>query len=103
MSINDLNTFSHSADKIVASAMEETTAAQIQVITDKTTAYICDKAADLGCELDITVIVSSEAPYPPQEIMLEGNASPYGKKILSDIITTELNIPPEDQIWVKQK
>lgn len=95
----DLDAFSYSADHIISAAMNEAADEQIRVIKNKAEAYICDKANEFGCKLIVTIHVSPQTPYYPREIILEGSISPYCKKMLADIITSDLNIPPEDQIW----
>ncbi len=69
-----------------------------QVITQRTSAYILDKADRLGLALEVSVELSEERLAEPKAVTLRGKVSPYAKKVLSDWLTEELGI--EDQVWI---
>lgn len=69
------------------------------IIKTETEAYILDKAASLGVDLEVEVILSDTAPPLPTEVLLTGAVSPYAKVQLSEMIAAELGIPREAQRW----
>lgn len=83
-----------------AVAMGENVAAEEmeRIIKQKTQTYILDKAKALGA--DVTVEVSLEG-YIPSSVTVKGDLSPYVKSNLSASIARELNIPPEEQVWIR--
>lgn len=68
-------------------------------ITDRTQAYILEKASSVGAELTATVTVSADQPPIPVAVELEGNISPYNKRLLTQIIVNDLGIPEDAQRW----
>ena len=70
------------------------------VITEQVSAYILDKAAVFGAELDVEVLMPTDGSYQPQGVVLRGNASPYAKSRLQRIIAEEILIPKENQQWI---
>lgn len=69
------------------------------IIKSQTQAYILDKADSFGADLTVEVILdSSEIPIPCG-VRIAGEISPYGKSRLSQMITEDLEIALEDQIW----
>lgn len=71
------------------------------IIKDKLEAYILDKAKDLG--LDLTVEVTLGDDDVPEEVIIRGVASPYGKARLQQMITQDLGIAKENQLWIGQQ
>ena len=69
-----------------------------RIIKQKTETYILDKAKALG--LDITVDVTLE-DYVPVSVTITGDVAPYAKTDLGASIAQELDIPLEDQIWIR--
>ena len=68
-------------------------------IKEKAEAYIWDKAASLGAELEINVELSDEGFPKPIQVSLSGMISPYNKSILVKDISQNLGIPEEEQHW----
>ena len=68
-------------------------------ITDRTEAYILDKAESLGVELNVRVVLADASPYAPESVELSGYASPYNKMRIQRIIEDDLGIREECQIW----
>lgn len=62
-------------------------------------AYILDKAASLGVDLEVEVILSDSAPPLPAKAILTGAVSPYAKTHLIAFLEKELGIPKEAQQW----
>lgn len=70
------------------------------IITEESEAYILDKAKEMEVLLTVEVATSSEDGLPvPESVTLEGDISPEARQKLSQIITEELGIPKENQLW----
>lgn len=69
------------------------------IIKTRTEAYILDKAASLGLDIQVTVTLSDDQTPMPTAVHIHGSASPYAKSQLCDVLTNELGIAKEDQIW----
>ena len=69
------------------------------IIKEKVTAYILDKAESYGSELSVEVILDDSVPPVPCALRLSGSISPYGKSAMTNTIEKELGIKAEDQIW----
>lgn len=70
------------------------------VITQRTEAYILDKAVSLGAEIDVEVVLAEDAPSAPKAVTIRGRVSPYAKGLLSSWLTSELGIATEEQRWI---
>lgn len=69
------------------------------IIKSQTEAYILDKADSYGAELAVEVSVDGSDVPVPCAVRLSGSISPAGKQSLSRMISEELGIPLEAQIW----
>lgn len=69
------------------------------LIKEKTQAYILDKAAALGADIQVDVLLSDENPPIPERVFIRGTVSPYNKLQLTRCISEQLDIPEEAQIW----
>lgn len=69
------------------------------IIKNETEAYILDKAASLGVELEVDVMLEDTYPMAPISVRVSGNVSPYSRNRLQSIIAQELGISKENQIW----
>lgn len=70
------------------------------IITQRTYAYIHDKATSMDCSLDISVGLSDGEIPIPVYVELSGSFSPYIKTQLSQVIESELGIAKEMQRWI---
>ena len=70
------------------------------IIRQQCEAYILDKAADLGAsiEAEVTIRDQGSGPYP-YRVTLCGEISGNERRILTQMITNDLAIPPERQVW----
>lgn len=94
------NSFADDAEKVVASG-EEIAAKELRaIIKGRTEAYILDKAASLGLDVEVEVTLSNDIPPLPCAVTISGSASPYSKNALAQYIANDLGIPKEDQIWM---
>lgn len=66
-------------------------------IKERTEAYILDKAAELS--LDISAEVMLDDSMTPVSVIITGDASPYARQRLETVISEELGIQKEAQIW----
>lgn len=89
------------ADGLAAAALGEEMTRQTlaESIKAQSEAYILDKAAALEVTLTVQVEVSDEEIPVPYRVRLAGKVSPYAKNKLSGIITEDLGIERERQIW----
>jgi hypothetical protein len=69
-------------------------------IKAQTEAYILDKAAGLDLDLEVEVTVSQDEIPVPKSVRLSGKSSPYAKSRLQAIITQELGVEKENQVWM---
>lgn len=69
------------------------------IISDKVETYIEDKAASYGAVITATVGITEPDSLKPDTIAIEGEVSPYIKKILQEAITDDLGIREDRQIW----
>lgn len=75
--------------------LEETAA----IIIERTETYIEDKATMYGANLNASVSISDITTLLPDEVVIHGNISPYGKTVLKNIIEEDLGIPEKKQTW----
>lgn len=78
-------------------AAEEAISASIK---QQTEAYILDKAAQLGTDLEVRVELSLDSLPKPIAVQIKGNVSPYAKYTLSTMIVRDLDIAKEHQKWI---
>lgn len=71
--------------------------ARNEIIIAQTEAYILDKASLWNAQLQAKVNVDEEGL--PAEVYLKGDASPYARQQLERILTSELGIAKENQVW----
>ena len=70
------------------------------IIIEQLQAYILDKAADLGAELEVEILMPDDGSGQPQGVVLRGAVSPYAKTRLQQIIAEDLDIAKEKQQWI---
>lgn len=68
-------------------------------ITERTQAYILDKAADAALTVQADVYLADCDPPYPQKIIITGHASPLQRQSLSKQLCQNLNISEENLIW----
>lgn len=86
-------------EEIAAMGEEMAAEAMADIIKSETEAYILDKAAQLNVSLEVQVTVSDGDVPVPVEATLQGSISPYARQQLEAVLTRELGIPKEHQIW----
>lgn len=68
-------------------------------IKEKTEAYILDKATLLGADIHVSVTCDTSDVPIPISVELSGNASPYARSRLRQILQSDIGIPEDKQIW----
>ncbi len=87
-------------EDIAASGKMSSQESAAAIIKERLEAYILDKAAELNASLSVEVTVGTGEVPAPEEIILTGRISPDGKRRLSRIITDDLGIAKENQMWI---
>ncbi len=90
---------SEDAQKVVGQGEAMSQQACQAIIKEQLETYILDKADSLGLDLEIDISFPDISEMSPDEIMILGNASPYGRKTLQTFLTEEIGIPEDKQIW----
>lgn len=70
------------------------------IIKERAEAYILDKAASLGADIRVELVLSDDALPVPESVTLRGAVSPAGKRKLQEWIRDDLGIPLEEQKWI---
>ena len=87
------------ATRAVEEGQAQTRKALAKLISQRTQAYILDKAQALNTALEVEVTLSDDEIPVPVKVKLSGKVSPYVKGRLQQIITENLGIEKENQIW----
>ena len=72
--------------------------AEGDIIISRVQAYILDKADSCGVQLDVEVILDQD--NIPVSVELSGRISPNVKAQISEMITENLGITKEHQLWI---
>ncbi len=94
-----LTAFSQDAQWAVENGENFAADSATELIKQKCQAYILDKAAAMNASVQAQVILDPEPPYAPRSVILTGDASPYVRQQLQQMITQDLAIPKEAQTW----
>lgn len=73
--------------------------AMASIIIARTEAYILDKAASLGVDLEVEAVLCDTPPQVPEKILLKGTVSPYYKNMLTQWIADTFGVSGEALIW----
>ena len=92
--------FTQDAQLAVDSGKDTARQAWIQGIKASTEAYILDKAKAYDASVSVNVRVENADTPKLVGVELRGQISPYGKRMLSNVIAQELGISEEDQVWI---
>ena len=99
---NILSKYREEADIAVQHGTNITSKALTERISSGMEAYILEKSSGLKLDLIVEVELSNDEIPVPVSVSLKGKTSPHAKSKLSDIISKDLNIPKEKQIWISQ-
>ena len=70
-------------------------------IKERAEAYILDKAQAMGAVLTVEVILSEDPVPVPVSVRMDGTVTPYTKLRLQKLLTDELGIAKENQVWTR--
>lgn len=70
-----------------------------QRIMEGTQTYILDKARELGLDLQVKVALNQQEPPLPERVWIQGRLDFAAQRELSRILSEELGISRENQIW----
>lgn len=73
---------------------------QEEIINQRCQAYILDKASELGASVTVEFLLSEEDIPVPIGVYIRGTVSEETKKCLGQILTEDMGIAKEDQIWI---
>lgn len=104
---NILQGYSNILDEVNIDAQQEVASGQLvaqteleRIISERTESYICDKATEMGAQMDVSVETETVNSLPiPVAVTLEGSISPYAKSKMKEIIKSDIGIPEAQQKW----
>ena len=85
------------AQTAVREGSEQADEMKTDIILDACEAYIWNKAAEMGLELEISLELDEECL--PQRLTLTGQASPLERQKLTQTLMQDLGLGREDVIW----
>lgn len=88
------------ASRAVDEGKESALQASATLIKQQVEAYILDKALSLDMDISIEVVMDNADTQSPTGVRIKGTVSPYAKQRLTQIISDELGIPKENQVWI---
>lgn len=91
--------FADEGEATAARGTEMANDALRDIIKLQTEAYILDKAGSYNAELDVQVCVTETDCPLPESVRISGHVSPYVRSRLQQMISDELGIPKEKQLW----
>lgn len=94
-----LDNFKNDGQYAASEGENQAKKAMAEIITERTQAYILDKAESLGADIAVEVTVSDAMPPVPCGAQISGKVSPYAKRVLSEYMRSELGISTEAQTW----
>lgn len=95
----DLDTLRREAEAVTAEGTALAEHERFMVISDACESYIWNKAAEMGLELQVLVVLDDDGL--PLRTELSGPASPLERQKLTQIIVRELGLGKEDVIWTE--
>lgn len=91
--------FRQAASDAVSQGEEYAQAQLHSIIKKETQAYILDKATELGAQIRVDVKLSQDPLPYPVSVEIRGSVSPYCRQKLQQLLSRELSIAKENQIW----
>ena len=71
-------------------------------ISEQLEAYILDKAASLGLDIQVEVFLTQDETFLPESVTVRGSGTARQKKELMEEITDALGITQEDITWTRK-
>lgn len=97
MNMFDVN-YSNCEDAI-QEGQQQANSAMREVISQQCRTYIVEKANAMGVDIDAQIVLNDNDLPAPASVTITGLVSPYAKSILQEILSNDLGIPKEQQIW----
>ena len=88
------------SNRITAEGESYTKQAMEEIITERTQAYILEKAESCGAVLTVELTLSGDPLPVPVAVKLSGSISPYHRQVMTEMLEEELGIATEAQIWI---
>ena len=92
--------FTAEAASAAAAGKEMAEAEFNAIIIRQTQAYILDKAAAFGADVEVEILMPADSSWQPDGVIISGSISPYAKERLQKIIAEDIQIPKENQQWI---
>ena len=92
--------FQAEAERITEQATLDTQKKREEIIIERLRTYILDKAASLGANIEVEILLDRNEIGLPVGVIIHGNISPYGKQRLTEILASEIGIEREYQQWM---
>lgn len=86
--------------EFIAQGKKEAHEAMASIIKQRVEAYILDKAAGLGAELEVEITLTEDPVPVPETALIHGPASPSARAQLERSLETDLGITKEHQNWI---
>ena len=96
------NSISFDSRLAVQQGIEAAESANAAYIKEAMESYISNKADAMNASIDTEVTLGNDTLQTPKNITIEGNVSPYVKRQLMEIISTDLGITEDRQTWTLQ-
>ena len=72
----------------------------VAIINERCEAYILDKADELGVKLTVHIACDTSDLPVPVYAEISGEVSPYAREKIQHIISSDIGIPEEQQLWI---
>ncbi len=91
---------SASAEHYVQSGADYAYSEAASIIKERSEAYILDKAASMGLDIEVEITLGSTDPPLPASAVIKGAVSPYAIEMLQVCFLDDLGIPKENLLWI---
>lgn len=92
---------SSAGEALAADGEKQASQAMADIIKEQLRAYILDKAAALGAEVEAEFTLEDGDIPVPEAVTIRGTAAPYARQRLEEILSSQLGIPKERQQWTE--
>ena len=96
------NSFSYDSNMAVQQGIDAAESTNAAYIKEAMESYISNKAETMDAEIDAQVTLENDTLQIPKSITITGTVSPYIKRQLMDIISKDLGIPEDQQLWTSK-
>lgn len=100
ISFDPVLSISSEASVSAAAGEEMSRAALSDIIKAETEAYIQDKAAELGAQIDADVVVSNDEFPVPVSAVIRGTVTDQLRNGIQEILSTNVGIAKENITWI---